>query len=169
MGGLFGHLCLTWSTYFQVPLVDWDWGGLRGGYFGGVESMAWIPDQGATSQCCATLVRVWMEGNSTEAVGRGTFLASFPLRHLVRLGTLPKLISLDYQLVVSLRSSLVVLSCGELRLYPSCVYGEVWPHQHISSELMTPCVKQGLCKGQLPGFAAAICVGLNILSRERWT
>lgn len=69
MGGLFGRLCLIRSTAFQILLVRWDWGSLRGGYFAGVEAMAWIPGPGAALQYCATLVRVCMEGNSTEAVG----------------------------------------------------------------------------------------------------
>jgi hypothetical protein len=85
MGGLFGHFCLTQSTSFQILLVNWNWGSLRGGHFAGVEAMAWIPGLGAALQYCATLVRVCMEGNSAEAVGWGIlFVSLIALYHPVR-------------------------------------------------------------------------------------
>ena len=85
MGGLFGHLYLTRITKFQILLVSWGWTGLRGGHFAGVEAMSWISGQGAALQCCATLVRVCMGGNSTEAVGWGIFQSFVGLNNYISL------------------------------------------------------------------------------------
>ncbi|EDR02442.1 uncharacterized protein LACBIDRAFT_332313 [Laccaria bicolor S238N-H82] len=79
-------------------------------------------------------------------------------------------------LVVLLRSSLVVFSFGELRSYPRIGLATPVSTQYISSEPMTSCVIQDLDVSTEKmqrltntglGLGAAICIGINIFSRER--
>ena len=92
-----------------------------------------------------------------------------PLKSPARLRNLLKLVLSGYQLFMSLRSSLLVLSFAELRSYPSCIYGEVWPpHFDPIYVFQTHCdplrVKQDLDVNTErltnAGLGTVICVGI---------